>query len=68
MSDSDPRPAASASRCPSCSGTLPKENPRAFFPFCSARCRTIDLGNWLDGRYAVPAAEHPDDDGLDDGA
>src|SRR5437899_1013367 len=22
-------------------------------PFCSERCRTIDLGNWLDGRYRL---------------
>ena len=22
------------------------------FPFCSARCKTIDLGSWIDGRYA----------------
>jgi endogenous inhibitor of DNA gyrase (YacG/DUF329 family) len=23
------------------------------FPFCSERCRLVDLGNWLDGRYAL---------------
>jgi endogenous inhibitor of DNA gyrase (YacG/DUF329 family) len=23
------------------------------FPFCSERCRLIDLGNWLDGRYTL---------------
>jgi len=26
-----------------------------FFPFCSERCRLLDLGAWLDGRYSVPA-------------
>jgi endogenous inhibitor of DNA gyrase (YacG/DUF329 family) len=26
-------------------------------PFCSKRCRTIDLGRWLGGTYAIPAAE-----------
>ncbi len=24
------------------------------FPFCSPRCRLLDLGNWADGRYRVP--------------
>ncbi|MGH7271334.1 MAG: DNA gyrase inhibitor YacG [Polyangiaceae bacterium] len=26
-------------------------------PFCSTRCRQIDLGQWLDGAYRVPIAE-----------
>jgi endogenous inhibitor of DNA gyrase (YacG/DUF329 family) len=30
-------------------------------PFCSSRCRTIDLGRWLKGSYAVPTDEAPDD-------
>ncbi len=25
------------------------------FPFCSQRCRIIDLGRWLDERYSVPS-------------
>jgi uncharacterized protein len=29
-------------------------------PFCSQRCRTIDLGRWADERYAMPI--DPDDD------
>ena len=33
-------------------------------PFCSARCRDLDLGKWLDGSYAVPAVEIDDDDDL----
>jgi endogenous inhibitor of DNA gyrase (YacG/DUF329 family) len=27
------------------------------FPFCSPRCKTIDLGRWLDEAYRVPAEE-----------
>ncbi|MDE0058075.1 MAG: DNA gyrase inhibitor YacG [Defluviicoccus sp.] len=37
-------------------------------PFCSPRCREIDLGRWFSGAYAVPAVEPPDDldeDGFD---
>ena len=33
-------------------------------PFCSRRCADIDLGRWLSGTYAVPAA--PDEPGDDD--
>ncbi len=48
--------------CPVC-GKPPE--PR-FRPFCSARCRQVDLGRWLAGDYAIPAGEPlPDDD--DDG-
>ncbi len=29
------------------------------YPFCSARCRTIDLGRWLGENYRVPSHEQP---------
>jgi endogenous inhibitor of DNA gyrase (YacG/DUF329 family) len=29
----------------------------AFFPFCSRRCKTIDLGRWLGETYRLPAEE-----------
>jgi len=29
------------------------------FPFCSARCREADLGNWFSGRYKVPGPPLP---------
>jgi hypothetical protein len=31
-------------------------------PFCSERCRSIDLGRWLDERYGLPA-EPKDEEG-----
>jgi endogenous inhibitor of DNA gyrase (YacG/DUF329 family) len=30
------------------------------FPFCSARCKTIDLGRWLGETYRIPAEERED--------
>jgi endogenous inhibitor of DNA gyrase (YacG/DUF329 family) len=45
-------------RCPICREEVAKTAD--FRPFCSERCRRIDLGNWLDGTYRI-AAE--DDDG-----
>jgi uncharacterized protein len=38
-------------RCPICKTEVSSESKA--FPFCSERCRTIDLGNWLDGKYAL---------------
>jgi endogenous inhibitor of DNA gyrase (YacG/DUF329 family) len=37
-----------------------KPQIEAFRPFCSKRCRQIDLGKWLGERYAIPAEEGPD--------
>ncbi len=40
-------------RCPICKREIPYEgNP--FRPFCSERCKLIDLDNWLEGRYYIP--------------
>jgi uncharacterized protein len=37
----------------------------ATFPFCSARCRTIDLGRWLGEEYRfVVRSQDEDDDGV----
>ncbi|RPJ60959.1 MAG: DNA gyrase inhibitor YacG [Acidobacteria bacterium] len=38
-------------RCPSCKIEVSRDNP--FLPFCSERCRLLDLGRWLDGDYHV---------------
>ncbi len=35
-----------------------------YLPFCSARCKQIDLGRWLGGAYRIPAE---DQDGLREG-
>ena len=40
--------------CPICKKRFDAAQ-RDHAPFCSARCKTIDLGNWLGGTYAVPA-------------
>lgn len=49
-------------RCPICgkpsAPPAPEESkPRSPRPFCSERCRLIDLGRWLDGDYQIPAEE-----------
>jgi len=45
-------------RCPRCRkpvDTAPGKRPRDF-PFCSERCRLLDLNKWLSGEYRIPAA------------
>ena len=50
-----PRPGArggktSAAPCPICGRpAIPEQRP-----FCSARCRQMDLNHWLTGRYSIP--------------
>ncbi|MCA9066458.1 MAG: DNA gyrase inhibitor YacG [Planctomycetaceae bacterium] len=41
--------------CPICKKSLPEspEEAQAHFPFCSERCRKVDLFRWWDGKYAV---------------
>ena len=33
------------------------------FPFCSDRCRLVDLGKWLGEEYRIPAKAPEEDDG-----
>jgi uncharacterized protein len=48
-------------RCPICKRSVAMEgNP--FRPFCSERCKLIDLDNWLEGRYRVPAPPDVDEE------
>jgi endogenous inhibitor of DNA gyrase (YacG/DUF329 family) len=40
-------------RCPICKKVVKSGDPE--FPFCSDRCRTIDLGKWASGAYVIPS-------------
>jgi endogenous inhibitor of DNA gyrase (YacG/DUF329 family) len=45
--------AVSVLRCPVCDQPLDPQKSAAK-PFCSERCKRIDLGRWLDERYGLP--------------
>lgn len=54
-------------KCPICKKEVPPDN--ADFPFCSERCRLIDLGNWSAERYRIPQSPESvpaDEDGEDE--
>lgn len=40
-----------ALRCPTCRALVTKDDE--YFPFCSDRCRLIDLGKWASGEYRI---------------
>lgn len=43
-------------KCPACkTDTVYDENP--FRPFCSPRCKLIDLGKWASGDYRLASTE-----------
>lgn len=45
-------------RCPQCRQECEYSPNNPFRPFCSQRCRQIDLGEWVDETYRV-ASEEP---------
>ena len=45
--------------CPICERVFDSEQSRSL-PFCSTRCRQIDLRRWLNEQYSVPV--EPDED------
>ena len=47
-------------RCRTC--RKPVESEGKFFPFCSERCRLVDLGRWLDGSYTIPVTGNAPED------
>ena len=52
-----------SAHCPVCGKSL--RQGRRYAPFCSERCRTIDLGRWLDEKYVIsrPLEQQDADEG-----
>ncbi|MBI3248716.1 MAG: DNA gyrase inhibitor YacG [Deltaproteobacteria bacterium] len=47
-------------KCPTCRTPVPWQgNP--YRPFCSARCRILDLGAWADESYRLPGGPLPEE-------
>ncbi|MDE2023966.1 MAG: DNA gyrase inhibitor YacG [Gammaproteobacteria bacterium] len=45
--------------CPHCGKAVSWDAASACKPFCSERCRLIDLGAWLAGQHAIPGDAAP---------
>jgi uncharacterized protein len=52
-------------QCPRC-GKEAEMSGNPFRPFCSERCKTIDLGNWISGKYRIHEDNPKEDE--DDGS
>jgi endogenous inhibitor of DNA gyrase (YacG/DUF329 family) len=55
--DDQARKTGTTPTCPICG----KPAADATRPFCSPRCRDVDLNRWLSGRYVIPAKDEEDD-------
>lgn len=51
------------SRCPICDKDAAPRAANTAFPFCSPRCKQIDLGRWLNEEYRIPVEAPAEDDG-----
>jgi endogenous inhibitor of DNA gyrase (YacG/DUF329 family) len=49
-------------RCPVCQETTHYHTGNPYRPFCSERCRLIDLGQWLEEDYRVAGDPAPNED------
>ncbi|MDX1497768.1 MAG: DNA gyrase inhibitor YacG [Salinisphaeraceae bacterium] len=49
----DSKPSARINRCPQCGKSCRTDKENSFRPFCSERCKMIDLGDWLDERHRI---------------
>ena len=50
-------------RCPICEKAMEGQSVAAlpYFPFCSQRCKTIDLGRWLATSYSIKKPAEPEE-------
>lgn len=56
-------------RCPTCEAQVPWVPESRWRPFCSERCKQIDLGAWASNQYAIPGKPEdatPSSDSHDD--
>ncbi|WP_229381860.1 DNA gyrase inhibitor YacG [Spiribacter sp. 2438] len=51
--------------CPNCGAEVPWTDASEYRPFCSKRCRLIDLGQWFEESHRIPGEpvdlESPDE-------
>jgi len=45
--------------CPTCERPVEWSAESPFRPFCSDRCKLIDLGAWITEKHAIPGEELP---------
>lgn len=68
MGQPDPAPARPPRivRCPACGGDSVYAPSNPYRPFCSERCKGLDLGAWASESFRVPEETPPDDQNFGD--
>jgi endogenous inhibitor of DNA gyrase (YacG/DUF329 family) len=56
---------SNAMKCPICKKDVTPESD--FYPFCSERCKIIDLGNWASEKYVISTPVQPEEFGEEEG-
>ncbi len=51
-------------KCPTCQRPVAWSPESPYRPFCSDRCRLIDLGAWLTEQHKIPDEADTDDDAM----
>jgi endogenous inhibitor of DNA gyrase (YacG/DUF329 family) len=51
-------------KCPQCGEQVPWTPESKWRPFCSERCKLIDLGAWASERYRIETPDAPDANGV----
>lgn len=54
--------AKKAPQCPTCRREVLTRAENPCFPFCSERCRAVDLGRWLGGEYRIATRSQDEDE------
>jgi uncharacterized protein len=57
-----PRKGSIKVQCPTCKKRVKRTDPD--FPFCSQRCRLLDLGKWASGAYVISSPLHDTSDAV----
>ena len=60
------QPKAKRVSCPNCKALSEYGTSNPYRPFCSERCKLIDLGDWANENYKIPAAPKLDEFSLDE--
>jgi uncharacterized protein len=53
-------------KCPTCGRSIEWSDQSPFRPFCSERCRIIDLGAWLTEKHVIPSDGTDTPEGADE--
>ncbi|WP_350282405.1 DNA gyrase inhibitor YacG [Nitrosomonas sp.] len=48
--------------CPQCGEMVVWDSSSKYRPFCSERCKLLDLGQWATDSYRIPEEERPQED------